>query len=146
MTLTLNPLMGNLSSTYSVRASPKLALSSRFDFNFYSYESGLRVGAELWRPSRDSSSPPDRQEEVVHKSQSRQTRSSGKTLTLPPAPENDINETAGVLKARISDTGEMALLWEGRIKELVYGCGATLDFRKREGMVRGVGVEVGYSS
>ena len=52
MTLTLNPLMGNLSSTYSVLASRLLTLSSRFDFNFYSYESELQVGLELWRPSR----------------------------------------------------------------------------------------------
>ncbi len=50
MTLTLNPLMGNLSSTYSVLAGRGLALSSRFDFNVFSYESGLVVGAEVWRP------------------------------------------------------------------------------------------------
>ncbi|KAL8816259.1 MAG: hypothetical protein Q9191_008361, partial [Dirinaria sp. TL-2023a] len=51
MTLTLNPLMGSLESTYSVRASELLALSSRFDFNVYSYESGLVLGMELWRLS-----------------------------------------------------------------------------------------------
>jgi distribution and morphology protein 10 len=52
MTLTLNPLMGNLSSTYAVKAGRHLALSSRFDFNFYSYESNVLVGCELWRLRR----------------------------------------------------------------------------------------------
>lgn len=52
MTLTLNPLMGNLSSTYAVQARPGLALCSRFDFNVYSYESEIVVGCELWRRRR----------------------------------------------------------------------------------------------
>jgi len=52
MTLTLNPLMGNLSSTYAVKAGPYLSLCSRFDFNFYSYESGVMLGAEIWRLRR----------------------------------------------------------------------------------------------
>ena len=54
MTLTLNPLMGNLSSTYAVKAGNNLALSSQFDFNFYSYESDLRLGCEIWRRRQDS--------------------------------------------------------------------------------------------
>jgi distribution and morphology protein 10 len=37
MALTLNPLMGNISSSYAVKAGSDLALSSRFDFNIYSY-------------------------------------------------------------------------------------------------------------
>jgi mitochondrial distribution and morphology protein 10 len=55
MTLTLNPLMGNLSSTYAVKAGPYLSLCSRFDFNFYSYESGVMLGAEIWRLKRKPS-------------------------------------------------------------------------------------------
>jgi mitochondrial distribution and morphology protein 10 len=55
MTLTLNPLMGNLSSTYAVKAGQHISLCSRFDFNFYSYESGVMLGAELWRMRRKPS-------------------------------------------------------------------------------------------
>ena len=55
MTLTLNPLMGNLSSTYAVKAGRHISLCSRFDFNFYSYESGVMLGAELWRLRRKPS-------------------------------------------------------------------------------------------
>lgn len=129
MTLTLNPLMGGLSTTYSVRASSRLALSSRFDFNVYSYESGLRVGGELWRLKRRG-----REIDAGFQKQKRNG---------PAEVEDDI---AGVLKARLDQTGEIALLWEGRFKELVYGCGATVDFRRGENMLRRVGLEICYSS
>lgn len=131
MTLTLNPLMGNLSSTYSVRASRWLALSSRLDFNFYSYESSLRLGGELWRLRTPGG---------VVEGMTKPGEEEGKE-------DNDMSDNiAGVLKARVDRNGEMALLWEGRIKELVYGCGVTVDFRRGEDMVRGLGVEVCYSS
>lgn len=131
MTLTLNPLMGGLSTTYSVRASSRLALSSRFDFNVYSYESGLRVGGELWRSKRRG-----REREGAYKERRNEAAAEVEV-------EDDI---AGVLKARLDQTGEIALLWEGRFKELVYGCGATVDFRRGENMLRGVGLEICYSS
>lgn len=144
MTLTLNPLMGNLSSTYSVRASSRLALSSRLDFNFYSYESDLRLGAELWRLSRKQprtqplAETPNPSPEAEH----------AKVHLIPdnPSDADGHNNVAGVLKARVDRNGEMALLWEGRIKELDYGCGVTVDFRRGEDVVRGLGVEVCYSS
>lgn len=129
MTLTLNPLMGGLSTTYSVRASSRLALSSRFDFNVYSYESGLRVGGELWRLKR--------------RGRERDAGQHKERRNEPAEVEDDI---AGVLKARLDQTGEIALLWEGRFKELLYGCGATVDFRRGENMLRGVGLEICYSS
>lgn len=48
-TLTLNPLMGNVSATYAVVAGRNCSLATKFDFNFYSYESDWVVGVELWR-------------------------------------------------------------------------------------------------
>lgn len=129
MTLTLNPLMGGLSTTYSVRASSRLALSSRFDFNVYSYESGLRVGGELWRLKR-------RGDEIE----------AGPQKEKSNGPAGVADDIAAILKARLDQTGEIALLWEGRFKELVYGCGATVDFRRGENMLRGVGLEICYSS
>lgn len=139
MTLTLNPLMGNLSSTYSVRASRWLALSSRLDFNFYSYESSLRLGGELWRLRK----PPG---VVVAGGESTKTSEDEGKVSQTSSNDDDEKNIAGVLKARVDRNGEMALLWEGRIKELVYGCGVTVDFRRGEDMVRGLGVEVCYSS
>src|SRR5699024_4070810 len=60
LTLTLTPLTGSLSTTYSLRASPNLAFSSRFGFNVYSWESEMVAGCELWRQksqSRESQGP-----------------------------------------------------------------------------------------
>lgn len=37
-----------MSGAYSARVSRDLSLSSRFDFNVYSYESEWTIGAELW--------------------------------------------------------------------------------------------------
>ena len=131
MTLTLNPLMGNLSSTYSVSASRHLALCSRFDFNVYSYESDLQLGLELWRRRR-------KEEDLgwVYKKLG---------IAAPVKTETD-EDVAGVLKARVDQEGKVGLVWEGRAKELLYSCGVLVDFGKREDMFRGFGVEVQYSS
>ncbi|KAL8782570.1 MAG: hypothetical protein Q9195_009621 [Heterodermia aff. obscurata] len=130
MTLTLNPLMGNLSSSYSVVASPLLALSTRFDFNVYSYESDFVVGMELWRLREE---PVDEMEWAKRKM--------GKLV------KNEGGEqVAGVLKARMDQSGTMGFLWEGRIKELLYSCGVNVDLKGGENLVRGLGVEVSYSS
>jgi distribution and morphology protein 10 len=41
-------MMGHISSAYSARVSRDLSLSTRFDFNVYSYESEWTMGAEWW--------------------------------------------------------------------------------------------------
>lgn len=51
-TLTVNPLMGNLSAAYAVVAREDCSLATRFDFNVYSYESEWSVGMELWSTRR----------------------------------------------------------------------------------------------
>ncbi|KAI0597568.1 hypothetical protein F4775DRAFT_248844 [Biscogniauxia sp. FL1348] len=48
-TMTINPLMGNISWTYSVMAGSYCSLATKLDFNVYSYESDWAVGMELWR-------------------------------------------------------------------------------------------------
>ena len=136
MTLTLNPLMGSLSGTYSVCASPMLALSSRFDFNVYSYESELQVGAELWRRKPVSS-----QEGSLTSA----TKESTPSTDMSHRASSVGDDLSGCLKARINQRGGMAILWEGRIKELLYTCGVTMDLRGGENMFKGVGVEVQYS-
>ena len=136
MTLTLSPLMGNLSSTYSVLASPLLALSSRFDFNVYSYESELQVGTELWR----------RKSKPISDELDWARRKMGQKLLNGPSSNTDEDDMAGCLKARLDQRGGLSLLWEGRVKELLCSCGATIDLRNGENMIRGFGVEMQYSS
>ncbi|TGZ85134.1 hypothetical protein EX30DRAFT_357091 [Ascodesmis nigricans] len=53
--------------------------------------------------------------------------------------------------ARLSQKGQLGLLWEGRIKELLFSVGGTVDFRETGRMgggrlVKKVGLEVQYSS
>lgn len=137
MTLTLNPLMGNLSSTYSVLASPMLSLCSRFDFNVYSYDSELQVGTELWR-RRSAPVPQDlawaRQKMGLP------------ILDSSPVDKHSQDDMAGCLKARLDQRGGLGVLWEGRVKELLYSCGMTVDLRGGENMVRRFGIELQYSS
>lgn len=126
MTLTLNPLMGNLSSTYAVKAGPNLSMSSRFDFNFYSYESDFIVGCEVWR---------------------RRARPAGDDGSAFAAGGRGLDDdTHGVLKTRVDQNWRIGLLWEGRIKELLVTLGASIDLRKRDQIVRSVGLEIQYSS
>ena len=137
MTLTLNPLMGNLSSTYSVLASRNLALCSRFAFNVYSYESDLQIGMELWRRRRRGPEEEEGLEWVYRKL--------GRKVVVQGAGERE-EDVEGVLKARVGQEGGVGLLWEGRVKELLYSAGVTVDLGRGESMFRGVGVEVQYSS
>jgi len=129
MTLTINPLMGNLSSTYAVKAGANLALCSRFDFNVYSYESDVMIGLELWQRKRTSA-------DVGWAAQK------GK-LGRDAAATDDVN---GVLKARMDNHGKVGFLWECRLKELLLSAGAGFDLKKRESMLGSVGVEVSYSN
>jgi mitochondrial distribution and morphology protein 10 len=41
-------MLGHISGAYSAHVSRDLSLSSRFDFNMYSYESEWAMGAEWW--------------------------------------------------------------------------------------------------
>ncbi|KAI9816810.1 MAG: Mitochondrial distribution and morphology protein 10 [Pycnora praestabilis] len=126
MTLTLNPLMGNLSSTYAVKVGSPLALCSRFDFNVYSYESDLQLGCELWRLRREPSL------DLVYAKRGKKLRG-----------EEDVT---GVLKVRVDQNWNIGLLWEGRVKDLLFSLGATFDLRRRDQLFRTIGVELQYSS
>ena len=160
MTLTLNPLMGNLSSTYAVKAGPSLALCSKFDFNVYSYESTFQAGMELWRRRRRSDDldwafrklqEPGKSgwgEPMLRSSQEAPIRES---TTFSPGLGGsvigfDSEDAAGVLKARMNQQGEVGLLWEGKIKELVYSFGVRLEFKQRDQLLKGIGLEIQYSS
>ncbi|KAF2429724.1 hypothetical protein EJ08DRAFT_697996 [Tothia fuscella] len=157
MTLTLNPLMGNLSSTYAVKAGRHLALCSRFDFNFYSYESGVLVGCELWRMNKYSKEVEWARKRMLDAS----SVSSGQKVGMSgvvggeiPSPldvakrrlDDEDEDVTGVLKARVDQNWRFGLLWEGRFKEVLFSVGASLDLGKREQIFGGFGVEVQYSS
>ena len=53
---------------------------------------------------------------------------------------------SGVLKARVDQDWKIGVLWEGRVKELLFTLGASFDMKRREQIFRAVGVELMYSS
>lgn len=135
-TLTLNPLMGNISTTHTVKAGDNLSLCTRFDFNFYSYESDLMVGCELWRMrSRVSEGKP---RSINAKLEWRQNSLEEK---------NDVQEEyASILKARLDQGWKIGLLWEGRVKELIFTLGCSIDMKRFDQPLRAIGLELQYSS
>ncbi len=147
MTLTLNPLMGNLSSSYSVRAGELLSLSSRFDFNVYSYESRVLMGMELWKMrgfDGEDENPDKCEQKRLERSKDR--IEAGRRSTLLDDGDTRYGDVAGCLKASVNQRGNLGLLWEGRMKELVYSCGASIDLRRGGNIISGVGLELQYSA
>ncbi|QIW94990.1 hypothetical protein AMS68_000508 [Peltaster fructicola] len=141
MTLTLNPLMGNLSSTYAVKAGRNLSLCSKFDFNVYSYESDVTVGLELWRQKKAEN------EAAWAKKMIRQ----GWESTLQPAITDAtrfaaLDDASSVVKARIGIDGQVGLLWEGKVKELLLSLGASVNLKHRDHLLGTFGCEISYSS
>lgn len=135
MTLTVTPLMGQISTSYAIKASPYSAFCSRFNFNLYSYESELVVGCELWQRRHLASIP----------------------STIPPQPSSFVTAmeltdprieepVTGVLKARFGSKFDLGFVWEGRFRNLVFSLGATLDLLKGSGPVKNVGCEITYTA
>lgn len=149
MTLTLNPLMGNIASSYAVKVGKNLALSSRFDFNIYSYESDVQVGLELWRRKSEDSSGLSQAEWARKKIRPgwKNVEIAGEQLiALDEAKTNREEEVDGVLKARVDQNWKIGVLWEGRVKEMLVSIGADLDLKRRDRPLGSVGLEVSYSS
>ncbi|OQE32633.1 hypothetical protein PENFLA_c001G08666 [Penicillium flavigenum] len=141
LTLTLAPIVGSLSTTYSLRASPNLAFSSRFGFNVYSWESEMVAGCELWRRTKKSDSSNDddlewaRRKMRMHDFGVSLPGSPASPLLEDPArPESPMSSNAhteaetsdSVIKLRIDQSWNVRLLWEGRVKELLVSAGVGL--------------------
>jgi distribution and morphology protein 10 len=140
LTLTLTPITGSLSTTYSLRASPNLAFSSRFGFNVYSWESEMVAGCELWRRKPKSTSSDDDLEWARRKvrlndfSASLSGSSPSSPLVSDPVqPESAVKSHAdegeagdSVIKLRVDQSWNVRLLWEGRVKELLISAGVGL--------------------
>lgn len=136
-TLTLNPLMGNFSASYAVKAGGNLSLCSRFDMNLYSYESDLTMGCELWKYKQKIREPKER---------SMQAKLEWRLDDVEDADDDKPEEVSGVLKARIDQNLKIGVLWEGRVKELLFSLGSEFDLKRRDQPFRAVGLELQYSS
>lgn len=134
MTLTLTPLTGSLSSTYSVKPSPNLALSSRFDFNVYSWESQYVLGAEIWRKNkRQQTVPminPDGSMTWPETDPTAWARYRARDWFSPAEQalkdERKELEEENVVKLRVDDGWNMKALWTGKIKSLLVSAGVSV--------------------
>ncbi|KAF7331920.1 Mitochondrial distribution and morphology protein 10 [Mycena kentingensis (nom. inval.)] len=128
ITALFNPMLGHISSAYSARVSRDLSLSSRFDFNVYSYESEWTMGAEMWMrrslldEDDDTGSQPS------------------PDVSVPKGP------VRGVLKARASTKNDVSLMWEGRVRNMLVSLGVVSDFSNRTKPIKAVGLELSYFS
>ncbi|GKT51652.1 mitochondrial distribution and morphology protein 10 [Colletotrichum spaethianum] len=194
-TLTLNPLMGNISASYAVVAGKHCSLATRMDFNVYSYESDWSVGMELWRknltrniePALSAESfvkkersfqaklewrldEPDTQSELekprpVVVEEERKEKPKDRSFqakmewrlddpaldeTEPADPSTaqakGVDEYGSVIKARLDQNMKIGVLWEGRVKSLLFSLGSAIDLRKLDSPFRTLGVEIQFSS
>ncbi|KAJ3723201.1 mitochondrial distribution and morphology protein 10 [Lentinula raphanica] len=127
ITALFNPMLGHLSGAYSARVSTDLALSSRFDFNVYSYESEWTMGAEYWLR--------------------RENDPEGEQMSSSTA-EPSKKRIHGVVKARASTSNDVAILWEGRMRNMLISLGVIADFSThgRIKPIRAMGMELAYFS
>ncbi|CAE6412551.1 unnamed protein product [Rhizoctonia solani] len=157
LTATFNPMMGHMSAAYAARASRDLALCSRFDFNIYSYESEWAMGAEWWlRRAAGRRFAADIQKEEAEKvkpnsepvvlddiSPPGQDTPSPFPPSSTPALGGDIT---GVVKARISTSSDVSLMWEGRIRNMLVSLGVVSDLSNRSKPIKSIGLELAYFS
>lgn len=252
-TMTINPLMGNMSWSYAVMAGQHCSLATKMDFNVYSYESDWTVGMELWRrkgswtitrkngfmddikdeapttvtdpateaafaqrfgrsfrskmdwklddsafPTAVDAAAPDTIPEIIPKATSSvvpDTTSNATTIEpvspplsqvkaeepmdknnnpqrsfqaklewrlddpnekkmvqpVQPPPQateadSDEPEYPGVLKVRLDQHMKIGLVWEGRVKSLLFSLGSGVDLRKLDSPFRSLGLEVQFTS
>ncbi|CCF41667.1 hypothetical protein CH063_11880 [Colletotrichum higginsianum] len=189
-TLTLNPLMGNISASYAVVAGKHCSLATRMDFNVYSYESDWSVGMELWRKNLTRNIEPalsaeslvkkersfqaklewrldepegvpepeelrpvvvtgNKDEERKEKPRERSFQAKMEWRLDDPAPDDTKaveDEYGNVIKARLDQNMKIGIMWEGRVKSLLFSLGSAIDLRKLDSPFRTLGVEIQFSS
>ncbi|RSM04832.1 Mitochondrial distribution and morphology protein 10 [Fusarium ambrosium] len=156
-TLTLNPLMGNISASYAVVAGRHCSLATRMEFNVFSYESAWAIGMELWRkpfarPVLEEDIDPGRPKERSFQAKLEWRLDEPEPVIVkPPKEEIDPDKPeeekyAGVLKTRLDQNLRIGVLWEGRVKSLLFSLGSGIDLRKLDKPFRTLGLEIQFSS
>ncbi|KAH9981873.1 mitochondrial distribution and morphology protein 10 [Russula compacta] len=130
-----NPMMGHMSGAYTAQVSRDLSLSTRFDLNVYSYESEWTLGAEWWL--RRSRSKP------VSNGAVDDTSAVPSSFSEAPTSPYDVT---GVVKARASTSNDIALLWEGRLKNVLVGLGVASNLSSGAKPIKSFGLELSYFS
>lgn len=157
MTLACNPILGQLSSTYTVKTSVASTFSSKYDFNLYSYASNLSLGFELYNYAKKA--PRHDPSTIISSSSSDNKEPSNIPTNLPhnqrnhtvmSAFQNLVNESdfSSVIKFSTSLSDRMVkLLWEGRFKDFLISAGirASLNPINHIPEFNKVGVSLSYA-
>ncbi|KAA1067469.1 Mitochondrial distribution and morphology protein 10 [Puccinia graminis f. sp. tritici] len=152
---TLNPIMGQISTSYGTKIGPNLAMATRFDFNFFSFDSDITFGLELLQKKRAKDShlnthqPHEllvegadgkRDLKIMEKSYSNSTSMDKQDVNRAPGTANNylihsfwrtvsgLEDTLSILRARVSPVTGLTLMWEGRWKECLIGIGIQSEF------------------
>lgn len=172
MTVACNPILGQLSSTYTVKTSVASTFSSKYDFNLYSYASNLSLGFELYNYSKKAS--PYNNEIVNSSSDLLIIPHNSQSVSLSPNnsssysstiinPTNGQKETvmsafqhlvkesdfSSVIKLSTSLNDKMVkLLWEGRCKDFLVSAGTKLSLNPitNQPEFNKVGISFSYAS
>ncbi|KAH9846952.1 mitochondrial distribution and morphology protein 10 [Lenzites betulinus] len=129
ITALFNPMLGHISGAYAARVSRDLSLASRFDFNVYSYESEWSVGAEWWQRRGKVRPLPSPTDDEAH-----------------PSLSELADEVQGVVKAKVSTATDIALLWEGRLRNVLVSLGVVSNLSSRSKPIKSIGLELSYFS
>jgi distribution and morphology protein 10 len=143
--------MGNIAASYAVVAGKHCSLATRMEFNIFSYESAWAVGMELWRK------PLIRPVEEAPRWIGGRSFEAKMAWRLDPVPESlaskkvkpsseEEEEYAGVLKTRLDQNLRIGVLWEGRVKSLLFSLGSGIDLKKLDKPFRTLGLEIQFSS
>ncbi|KAH9467070.1 hypothetical protein MJO28_000353 [Puccinia striiformis f. sp. tritici] len=136
---TLNPIMGQISTSYGTKIGPNLALATRFDFNIFSFDSDITFGLELLKKKRTKTN------QSTHSNSKTNDQLNGTDLNnnftgMIPNNNNSqlvnyfwrtvsgVEDTLSILRARVSPVTGLTLMWEGRWKECLIGIGIQSEF------------------
>jgi mitochondrial distribution and morphology protein 10 len=140
ITYTLNPIVGHMSTSYVAQVSDELVLCSRFEFSIYSYESDLALGFE-WRSRHNMVT----QMKLEEDTKSVEQHMAEKTFVSDVVEASErVAKLEGLVKARLGFSQGLALMWEGRFKNLLFSLGLTADLSNRSNPIRSVGLELQY--
>ncbi|OAV95077.1 hypothetical protein PTTG_05193 [Puccinia triticina 1-1 BBBD Race 1] len=149
---TLNPIMGQISTSYGTKIGSNLAMATRFDFNFFSFDSDITFGLEWLQKKRTKNSQLNNQvhEMLAGGADEQRGVKTEKSYLDSTNEKQDANRASGVsnshlihyfwrtvsgvedtlsiLRARVSPVTGLTLMWEGRWKECLIGIGIQSEF------------------
>lgn len=142
MTLAFNPILGHISSTYSVKTSINSTFSSRYDFNLYSYDSNLSFGCEIFK-FKDLTAPLKKIDSHLPPFTHDNSKSS-----VVEAFESLVHDTdfSSVIKLSTDlNSRNVKMAWEGKYKDFLVSTGLDLHLDKIPDVTK-YGFSVQYSS